>query len=273
MSKSNSLSKESSNSSFQKENPNSSKVCCSKCHTLSLSSITIKRQPESKGFNISITCENNHSEETPLKKFDSFNHKISKKECQHCNQKISIKEIFFCFKCKKYYCFNCKCDHYMKGKENISHYYGLLENRCPLHGNKIKEFYCKQCVKYLCKDCLKSHNKSHNNVVNLMEKFDNYQRLLKNEINNEKNLLIRYNKILNAVREIMTKNIEQKKYVLELKKRILNSYINNNMNYFNNKNIDFAKNQLNDNVTYDQTKVKKLYDFCKKNYMNPTNNK
>ncbi len=51
-----------------------------------------------------------------------------------------------------------------------------------------------------------------------METFDNYQKLMKNDIQSEKNLVIRYNKILNSVREIITKNIEQKKLVLDIKK-------------------------------------------------------
>ena len=273
MSKSNSSSKDLVNVSFEKENSNKFNICCSKCQTLCMNSIIIKKNPESKGFKLNITCKNNHTEETPLNKFTALNGKMFIKKCQNCNKIIGIKNIYFCFKCKKYFCLNCKCEHYEE-KDCITNYYGLLENRCSLHNNRIKEFYCQHCVKYLCKECVKNNQKSHNNnIINLMEKFDNYQKLMKNDIQSEKNLVIRYNKILNSVREIITKNIEQKKLVLDIKKNILNSYINNNKNYFNNKNIDFAKNQLNDNIKYDQTRIKKLYDFCKNKYMNSANKK
>ena len=257
----------------QQENQNSSQIFCSKCKTLSLSSIKIQRQKESKKFNLNITCKNNHSEEFPLDKFDIFNKKMFRKECEKCKQKVGIKNIYYCFKCKKYYCSECQCEHYKEDKKYVSNYYGLLENRCSLHNNKIQEYFCKSCFQYLCKECLKNHNKNHKDIVSLMEKFDYYQRLMKNEIVNEKNLVIKYNEILNSVRKIIITNIQQKKMVLDIKKSILNSYINNNMNYFNIINIDFAKNELNNYIKYDQSKIKKLYDLCKKNYMNLANDK
>ena len=97
-------------------------------------------------------------------------------------------------------------------------------------------------------------------------------QLITDEIANEKNLVIKYNEILNSVRKIITKNIEQKRKALEIKKSILNSYISNNMNYFNIKNIDYAKEHLNNNLLPNQNKIKKLYDICKKDYIDTVNN-
>ena len=105
-----------------------------------------------------------------------------------------------------------------------------------------------------------------------MEKFNKYVQLITNEISNEKNLVTKYNEILNSVRKIITKNIEQKRKALEIKKSILNSYISNNMNYFNIKNIDYAKEHLNNNLLPNQNKIKKLYDICKKDYIDTVNN-
>ena len=89
-------------------------------------SIQIQRQQETKKFNLNITCKNNHSEEIPLSKFDILYKKMFKKECEKCKQKIRIKNIYHCFKCKKYYCFQCQCENYKDGKKYVSKYYGLL---------------------------------------------------------------------------------------------------------------------------------------------------
>ena len=46
--------------------------------------------------------------------------------------------------------------------------------------------------------------------------------------------------------------------MLEIKKNILNSYMNNNMNYFNISNIDFAKSRQ-DSIEND--KIKELIEL------------
>ena len=278
MSKSNSSSKQyfhcsNSNLSIQKENQKHSQFLCSKCHTSSISSISIKKEKESNIYNINILCKNKHQEEIPLSIFDMFNNQNYQKECQICKQKFEIKNIFYCYKCKIFFCFNCQCEHYKNDKKIVTCYYRLLENRCNLHDNKIKEYYCKDCTKYLCPDCLKTHSNEHKNLINLKEKFFKYQKIIKNEIDEEKNLVTKYNDILNSVRKIITKNIEQKRKLLELKKSILNSYINNNMNYFNIKNIDYAKGQINNILMFNQNKIKQLYEICKKDYIDIANNK
>jgi hypothetical protein len=277
MSSPNSSSEKSFNSSNsyinnQKENLNSSLFLCPKCQT-AITSISVKREKVSKNFNINILCKNNHREEMPLSKFNMLNQKTDSKECENCKKKSTIKNIYYCHKCKKYFCLNCKCEHFEKNANLFTNYFGLLENRCTLHDNKINQYYCKDCAKYLCKDCFKDHLKEHKNIINLMEKFNKYVQLITNEIANEKNLMIKYNEILNSVRKIITKNIEQKRKALEIKKSILNSYISNNMNYFNIKNMDYAKENLNNNLLPNQNKIKKLYDICKKDYIDAVNNK
>ena len=278
MSKSNFSSKQSfhhsiSNLSCQKENQKPTQFLCSKCHTSSISSISIKKEKESKKYNINILCKNLHQEEIPLSEFDMFDKKNYQKECQICKRKLEIKSIFYCYKCKKYFCLDCQCEHYKRERELVTSYYGLLENRCNFHDNKIKEYYCKDCTKYLCLDCLKTHSNEHKNVINLREKFFKYQKIMETEIGEENNLVTKYNDILNSVRKIITKNIEQKRKLLELKKSIFNSYINNNMNYFNIKNIDYAKGQINNILMFNQNKIKQLYEICKKDYIDIANNK
>ena len=278
MSKSNFSSKQSfyhsiSNLSCQKENQKPTQFLCSKCHTSSISSISIKKEKESKKYNINILCKNLHQEEIPLSEFDMFDKKNYQKECQICKRKLEIKSIFYCYKCKKYFCLNCKCEHFQKNANLFTTYFGLLENRCTLHDNKINQYYCKDCTKYLCKECFKDHFKEHKSIINLMEKFNKYVQLITNEISNEKNLVTKYNEILNSVRKIITKNIEQKRKALEIKKSILNSYISNNMNYFNIKNMDYAKENLNNNLLPNQNIIKKLYHICKKDYNDAVNNK
>lgn len=251
-------------------NSSQSQIYCSKCHTNSLSSIQIKRKKDTNKFYIHITCINNHNEETPLSQFDMINKKMYIKQCSKCNQNIGIKKIFYCFKCKVYFCINCPCEHFTKDKDSVSSYFGLLESRCSLH-NKMQEFYCLTCSKNLCKICCKNHSLEHKNVVNLMEKFTNYQKMLKGEITKEKELVEKYNDIINKTRKILNQNIQYRRYILNLKKSIVNSYQNNKLNYFNIQNINFAKNEINNALFYDQDKIKKLYEFCRGRYVSKIN--
>ena len=237
-----------------------SEISCSKCFTKSLSSLIIHKQKESSNYNIKIVCKNGHTEEMPLIKFTFMNYRIYKKECSKCKQQIEMKKINYCFTCKLFLCKNCQCEH-SKESGSISSYYGLLENVCDNHNQKIQEYYCFDCTKYLCKSCLKNHHQDHINIINLMEKFNMYENMIKDEIVKEKILVEKYNRIINALREVISNNIKQKKMRLELKKSILYSYINNNMNYYNIKNMDFAKNHL--NFEFDQKKLQDLIEACK----------
>ena len=252
------------NNNIQSKNSLSSQIYCSKCHTLSLSSITIKKQKEGKKYNINITCENNHKEEKPLSNFALMKGNLIRKECAKCNKNIVITKISYCYKCQKYYCSNCLCEHKEENKNAITSYFGLLENKCSLHNNKIKDFYCLECTKYFCKICIKNHSQ-HKKIINLMDKFCFYQNLLKTEISKEKNLAGKYNEMLNSMRKMIQENIQYKKYMLDIKKSILNSYNNNNKNYFNIQNIEFAKN-LSNNEKYKQNNIKKLYEKLQKYY-------
>ena len=241
--------------------PNPSEISCSKCRTKSLSSLNIQRQNQSNNYNIKIVCKNEHTEEMPLIKFAYLNFHIYKKNCAKCKQKIEIKKINYCNKCKKFFCKNCPCEH-SKDSVSISSYYTLLENKCNFHNQNIQEYYCVDCSKNLCKSCLKNHDQSHKNIVNLMEKFNKYEKMIKNEIVKEKILVEKYNKIINALREFIYNDIRQKKMFHELKKSILLSYTSNNMNYYNIQNMDFAKNNL--NMEFNEKKMKELIEIFKK---------
>ena len=246
--------------------PPSRDILCPQCRTKSLSSITLNKKKESNNYNIKIICKNNHKEEMPLNKFSFYNYRNFKKECFICKNKYEIKKINFCFKCKNYLCKECHCEHCQEKEDDcISNYYGLLENRCASH-NKLQEFYCLTCDKYLCKSCLKNHTQSHrNNIINLMQKFNKYEKIIKDEIFKEKNLVMKYNEILNSVRKIIIKNIQRKRMILNMKKSILYSYLNNNANYFNITNIDFAKNLNNDSL-FDKNRLKNLYELLLKKH-------
>ena len=91
-----------------------------------------------------------------------------------------------------------------------------------------------------------------------MQKFDKYSQAIKDEIFKEKNIITKYNEILNSIRKMISKNIQQRKNMLEIKKNILNSSMNNNMNYFNISNIDFAKSRQ-DSIVND--KIKELIEL------------
>ena len=237
--------------------PNSTEILCSKCNTASLISLKIQRQTDSKGFNIKVLCKNGHEEIIPLTKFVMLNQRLYKKICSKCKQKTDVKKIYYCFKCKDYYCANCHCEH-SNEKKYSSNYYGLLENRCSSHNYRIQEYYCLDCAKFLCKFCYKDHLEKHKNIINLMQKFDKYSQAIKDEIFKEKNIITKYNEILNSIRKMISKNIQQRKNMLEIKKNILNSYMNNNMNYFNISNIDFAKSRQ-DSIVND--KIKELIEL------------
>ena len=241
--------------------PNTSEISCPECHIKNLSSIIINKQNESNNYNIKIVCNKKHTVEMPLNKFNNIYYPTYTKECTKCKKNIDLKKINYCFSCKLFLCKNCLCEH-KKESCSISSYYGLLENICNIHNQKIKEYYCVECEIYLCKLCLANHDQKHKNIVNLKEKFNKYEKVIKDEIFKEKILVEKYNRIINALREDISNKIKQKKMRLELKKSILNSYVNNHMNYYYIQNMDFAKNHL--NFDFDEKKLKNLVEQFKK---------
>ena len=236
-------------------------MSCPKCNTKIFSSFIINKQNESSNYNIKILCNKNHMIEMPLSRFNQIYHPTYTKECSNCKKQIELKKMYYCSTCKLFLCNYCLCGH-KKESCNICNYFGLLENVCKIHTQKIQEFYCFECKIYLCKLCLQNHPQNHTNIINLKEKFNKYEKIIGDEIVKEKILVEKYNSIINALRENISNKIKQKKMRLELKKSILNSYINNHMNYYYIQNMDFAMNQL--KFDFDEKKLKNLVEQLKK---------
>ena len=84
--------------------PNSLKISCPICNTLSFSSINILKNQENKKYYINISCKNNHQEYQTLSHFN-FNHqKNDIKECPNtaCHKISELSKIYYCFKCKNF---------------------------------------------------------------------------------------------------------------------------------------------------------------------------
>ena len=239
----------------------SSFISCPECHIRSLSSLIIHKKHDSYNYNIKIVCNKNHTVEMPLSKFNNIYYPSYTKECSKCKKQTVIIKINYCSLCKLFLCKNCLNEH-KKDSCNISNYYSLLENLCNEHEQKIKEYYCVECQKFFCKLCLQKHDQNHKNIINLNEKFLRYEKVIKAEILKEKSLLEKYNRIINSLREDISNKIKQKKMRLQLKKSILNSYRNNQMNYYNIQNMDLAKNHL--IFDFDDKKLKNLVEQFKK---------
>ena len=249
--------------------PNSLKISCPICNTLSFSSINILKNQENKKYYINISCKNNHQEYQTLSHFN-FNHqKNDIKECPNtaCHKISELSKIYYCFKCKNFYCPKCCCIHY-RSKPDISRYFGLLENRCKIHEFKIQEYFCNLCDKYFCKKCKVTHPENHKNLIFLGQKFEKIEKILRDEINKEKNIVMEYNKMLNLARKNISEIIEYKKNMIKIKKYILESYLNRNKNYYNIQNLNLIKTLHNNHQKIYEKKIKKLYDMCKNKKLN-----
>ena len=250
-------------------------IICSLCY--SLSSINIIKENENEEIFIELTCRNNHTQKMPIKNFlDSYQNYFIKK-CQICNMNININKLLYCFFCKEIFCVNCREKHLSKLNKKNNHLYKIFilkEKNCLKHKFKINEYYCITCEKYLCKDCLPIAHFNHN-IKNLYSVLD-HKNKLKNIIEEEENInkknLQEFNKIIVNAKNKFRDVYNCEKIINNIKKNIINTYENNNGNFYNINNLNLIeKNFYNKKgVKYD---INNLSDyFCiNKNNLNKNN--
>jgi hypothetical protein len=154
--------------------------------------------------------------------------------------KEEIKASFYCNKCNKKFCTDCKDFHISKVKheQNIKKIEEILnidENKCKEHKENELEFFCVDCENIICKICCVSTHNTHikmeikeskDKIKEINEnKMKNYEKIIKeNLLNIEKN---------EKEYEKNIKNFEEE--LLNLEKEINNKILNEKENIKNNK--------------------------------------
>ena len=270
---------------------------CQKCDLtplIAINSINTKNNE----INIVEKCLNRHEIKTPLSKYNFT--RINNHTCDRCNhtQKNKEEDFFYCTKCIKFYCINCKEIHFNNHnnqfkKNNINKNF-LNENTylipvsnlnctCLVHNEKIVA-YCYKCQKGFCIYCSDSHiNHCKVNLIDLKIKINEIEDKIKkaeelNEYNKRmcedtlKNLMIEIEKFKKSSIEfykINCKEIELSKYILENykqneKKRNLSFEIIQDIKTITNFNINKITDNPGENLF---EKIGRIYEYLK----NPEN--
>jgi hypothetical protein len=149
--------------------------------------------------------------------------------------------MFFCNKCNKKLCNDCKEYHLNKGKikhedndikliKNVN----LGELYCKIHQKEnLFEYLCLDCERIICKSCCLSEHQTHSKkeLKESKEKIKEFNNNIKKKLNNEKE---NYNKMILSFdeneKEILEKieeiNSEIKKFEIKIKEENNNLEIN-----------------------------------------------
>ena len=173
--------------------------------------------------------------------------KEGKETCKICNiscQKIiENKNILYKCSCGKIICGKCKNTHLNNvniGEHNLIDY-KTKEYTCYCNNNGLKFIgYCFDCQKNFCELCQKEHTK-HN--TKLFENIKIEKEKMIQKMNEQKNIILKFNKIIDEWLERVKEFIDLYKKKLELclkiNEKIIEQYDVNKKNYKFIKNIEY----------------------------------
>ena len=176
---------------------------------------------------IKYKCLNNHEEILTLNKFmkeNNFNLNINK--CKFCSTK---KELYFCYECSGFVCFNCLYNGkniHIKNNHKNSIVINDYDSYCVFHKKKFDSF-CLDCNQNICYLCIDEETHINHNKINFID-----IRLTKSKILNLKTIIENSNKYIDNIKDI--KNLINK---LE---SIYNEFL-----FYNKKSIEFINELLN----------------------------
>jgi len=229
-----------------------------------------------------ILCSEHENKKTnfEISHYLSDNDKLQTKfKCSKCQKIFDENEFFFyCNECKIFFCIKCH-------QKEMFHEHKLAERniynlwtKCIKH-NYFYTKYCKTCNLSLCENCNINFHNNHN-IIAIQQKTEKE----KNEI--IKNLDIQEKTFLTVKKNIMD-SLEKYESMLNLKKRILNNYLNYNNNgnaienlneifipinhYFKHK-IDYLNNSENNSFEDRILSLDNYYKMCNIKQENNRNN-
>ena len=225
-----------------------------------------------RNYKISFKCENGHDlNNFYFEEFDKTQMiDISKIICDKCQKKKSetFNKLFYrCNSCKMNLCPLCQKKH--DKTHNIINY----ENKkfiCEIH-NQNYSLYCNSCNKNICFFCENEHNMhnitSFGKMATNKEDLNTKKKQLKEKIDGLK-------KNIEEIINILNKTVNNFEKYYEIIDNILNSYINQKINFhilynvkevFNNNIIENLDNILNENNIINK------FTYIHNIYMNMTN--
>ena len=222
---------------------------CPENNCLNIPEILYEYNPLCK--NIKYKC-NIHNNKNEMKQMNlaEFIEKSSIINCSECHINISKKDIFYCFKCKGIYDYNCFEEHIEQYNHSVIPISKKnLANNCLEHNN-IYIFHCKECNKSLCTFCnLNYHNIERHNLIQIVNAQNN-----QNDKEKKNNIFQMQKKILEKIKKFNGKIIESLENDIIIKQKI----IENNKNNYNIQSI-FNFNNLNiENNTFFEELLKDI---------------
>ena len=221
---------------------------------------------DDKNNKIAFKCQNiNEYHEKKLMSIKNFLLKSTKNtyiysKCSSCNKqqnRINNNEVFkYCVNCKLIFCNKCLFKH---NKENNNDHHIINNNeikiKCLVHPNNYNCGYCLDCHCHICYDCLESRDHIIHRKNNLKEIKPTDEEI-------------------NALKNIIQKNIDTKKEIEKEKSDILFNLDKNYLKEKENININYKKNKKINKIIlkYEIEKNKKNFfdeiNIIKRNYIN-----
>ena len=204
-----------------------------------------------ENFSLDFECEKNEGHKRNnifFKTFERFY--LKEKEIYKCNKCKSDSITCKCRVCQKIYCSSCSIydEHIKENNENSI----IINNiqKCLEH-NYQKNNYCINCKEYLCETCAENAEHNKHTVKELFNEMPT-----KNQINEMKNRIKHYDKLINLINEC-TKDTLQDFYqkIENLKQNILNekNMIQKLIQHFNTNYMNYYY-LLNFQTLYEYTK-------------------
>ena len=242
--------------------------------------LNIPRIIPKNNLQINIIC-NEHRESNgkdfEISRYLSLNDNLNTKLiCSFCYNSLNENEDFlFCHDLNTFFCIKCyykiNNHEYEFSKNNFSNFW----NTCIKHNNPYIN-YCKTCETSLCKGCNIFLHIGHN-IIEIQKKDEKKKKELKHNLEIQDNAF-------RLVKNIINDSLNKLESELNLKKLILNNYLefNNNGNSIENLNDIFLPlnqqyKQIIDNLSNNSFGEKLLsldyyYKMCHSNQENKINN-
>ena len=200
--------------------------------------------------------------------------KRSKLTCSDCYKPFEDNQYFFYSnKLKKFLCSKCYNKIISTNNDFVKRNYSNFWNKCILHNSSYIK-YCKTCGISLCEICEKN---PHNNHI-----IEEINQKSENEVEEFNKNLEKQENIFKTVKNIMIDCLNKMEKEFELKRLILNNYMNNNNNGNSIENLneiysDISESFLNtlnnqNNISFED-KLLFPYYFFKNLRKNNNNNK
>ena len=226
---------------------------------------------------VNITCnehEGNSNQHTyEISKYLSKTEKRSKLTCSDCFKLFEDNQFFFYSnKLKKFLCSTCYNKIISTNNDFVKRNYSNFWNKCILHNLSFIK-YCKTCGISLCEICEKN---PHNNHI-----IEEINQKSENDVEEFKKNLEKQENMFETVKNIMIDCLNEMEKEFELKRLILNNYMNNNKNGNSIENLneiysDISQsflNTLNDqNISFEDKLLFPYYFFKNLRKNNKNNN-